>query len=177
MCARACTPVERHVVGGRAGSDRILPGSISRCPLPQAAQLAGRQVDRGAPGFGSPLPACARCIFCRELLHDAASSRRARGAFPSKYRADPGLVMIQNPSGRAGGPTISSAQFRSWAGRRQKYFDGLAFYRIKPEIVSTGADSRQGGRWRARVRISLRCSERLWNLNRRTMERRPICPR
>jgi hypothetical protein len=57
--------------------------------------------------------------------------------FLSKYQPDPGLVMIQDANNRKAGPTISSGQFRAWAGRRQKYFDGLAFYRITPEVVST----------------------------------------
>ena len=52
--------------------------------------------------------------------------------------------MIQNASTQGVGPSISSAQFRSWAGRSQKYFDGLAFYRIAPEIVSTGSQSQTG---------------------------------
>jgi hypothetical protein len=56
--------------------------------------------------------------------------------FLSKYRADPGLVMIQTTSSLKAGPTISSKQFRTWTRRRQKYFDGLAFYRITPEAVS-----------------------------------------
>ncbi len=56
--------------------------------------------------------------------------------FLSKYRADPGMVMIQNANSRNAGATISSKQFRAWAGRRQKYFDGLAFYRIAPQAVS-----------------------------------------
>ena len=64
--------------------------------------------------------------------------------FLSRYRSDPGLVMIQNPSVQGTGPSIPSAQFRSWAGRKQKYFDGLAFYRIAPEIVSTGSQFQTG---------------------------------
>jgi hypothetical protein len=64
--------------------------------------------------------------------------------FLSKYQADPGLVMIQNANNRKAGPTISSGQFRSWAGRRQKYFDGLAFYRITPEVVSTAPHIQTG---------------------------------
>jgi hypothetical protein len=64
--------------------------------------------------------------------------------FLSKYRADPGLVMIQDASNRKAGPTISSAQFRAWSGRRQKYFDGLAFYRITPEAVSTAPHIQTG---------------------------------
>jgi hypothetical protein len=64
--------------------------------------------------------------------------------FLSRYRADPGLVMIRNASSQGAGPSISSGQFRSWAGRRQKYFDGLAFYRITPEAVSTAPHIQTG---------------------------------
>jgi hypothetical protein len=64
--------------------------------------------------------------------------------FLSKYRADPGMVMIQNANSRKAGPTISSKQFRAWAGRRQKYFDGLAFYRITPEAVSIAPQFQTG---------------------------------
>ena len=62
----------------------------------------------------------------------------------SKYRVDPGLVMIQDANNRNPGPTISSGQFRAWAGRRQKYFDDLAFYRITPEAVSTARHIQSG---------------------------------
>lgn len=58
--------------------------------------------------------------------------------FLSKYQADPGLVMIENASSYSAGATISSRQFRAWSGRRQKYFDGLAYYRIAPQSVSVG---------------------------------------
>jgi hypothetical protein len=64
--------------------------------------------------------------------------------FLSKYRADPALVMIQYTNNRKAGPTISSRQFRTWAGRRQKYFDGFAFYRITPEVVSTSPHIQTG---------------------------------
>lgn len=64
--------------------------------------------------------------------------------FLSKYRADPGLIMIQTAGSFKSGPTISSRQFQSWAQRRQKYFDSLAFYRITPETVSTGLHFQTG---------------------------------
>jgi hypothetical protein len=49
---------------------------------------------------------------------------------------NPNLVLIQQEgSNDDARPTILPAQFRSWEGRRQKYFDGFAFYRVTRETM------------------------------------------
>jgi hypothetical protein len=59
-------------------------------------------------------------------------------------RMNPNLVMIEqegvNDDAEA---TILPAQFRSWQGRKQKYFDGFAFYRVTRQDV--GAEQATGG--------------------------------
>ena len=51
-------------------------------------------------------------------------------------KVNPNLVLIQRQeSNYDSPPSISPAQFRSWKARRQKYFDGFAFYRVTQESV------------------------------------------
>ena len=60
--------------------------------------------------------------------------RAERSVWPR--RVNPNLVLIQKEgSNEDSSPTISPAKFRLWEGRRQKYFNGFAFYRVTREIV------------------------------------------
>lgn len=60
--------------------------------------------------------------------------RAERSLWPRKV--NPNLVLIQD-EGSSGdsSPSIAPRQFRSWEGRKQKYFDGFAFYRVAQETV------------------------------------------
>jgi hypothetical protein len=80
--------------------------------------------------------------------------RAERSLWPRKV--NPNLVMIQaegfNDDSQ---PTISAAQFRSWEGRKQEYFDGFAFYRltretVQPRLPVSGAQAKSapGAAWR-----------------------------
>jgi hypothetical protein len=61
--------------------------------------------------------------------------RAERSLWPRKV--NPNLVMIEREGSRDDSePTISPQQFRSWEGRKQKYFDGFAFYWVSREAVS-----------------------------------------
>ena len=91
----------------------------------------GAQADRS---LAAPQGSASHCMLVLGAILAASYSMtlllpgvRAEH-FLSRYRADPGLVMIQDANSHKAGPTFSSKQFRAWAGRRQKYFDGLAFY-------------------------------------------------
>jgi len=65
---------------------------------------------------------------------------------PSRYQVNPGLILIQDAHYNNDSPaTIPLEEFRIWNGRAQRYFDGLAFYRIGREAVSTGSHSK--ARW------------------------------
>jgi hypothetical protein len=71
--------------------------------------------------------------------------RAERSLWPRKV--NPNLVLIQQEgSSDDSRPTIAPRQFRSWQGRRQKYFDGFAFYRGDREAVSPRAISRRAAR-------------------------------
>jgi hypothetical protein len=60
--------------------------------------------------------------------------RAERSLWPRKV--NPNLVMIQQEgSNDDSKPTISPKEFRAWEGRRQKYFDGFAFYRMSTEGI------------------------------------------
>ena len=65
----------------------------------------------------------------------------------SRYRIPPNLTMIQNA--RYSGdlvPTISAEQVRVWRGRKQRLFDGFAFYQVVREPVSSSSQSQTGVR-------------------------------
>lgn len=116
----------------------------------QDAFCLRRQGSRADRPLTAPQGSASHCMFVLGAVLAASYSMtlllpgvRAEH-FLSKYRADSGLVMIQNANNHKAGPTISSGQFRAWAGRRQKYFDGLAFYRITPEAVSTAPHIQTG---------------------------------
>lgn len=54
-------------------------------------------------------------------------------------KLNPNLVLIEAAAaGNAARPSIAPEQFRAWEGRKQRYFDGFAFYRVTEEAVETG---------------------------------------
>jgi len=59
--------------------------------------------------------------------------RAERSLWPRKVNSD--LVLIHQFDGDGLQATISPQQLRSWEGRRQRYFDGFAFYRVSQEDV------------------------------------------
>jgi hypothetical protein len=62
--------------------------------------------------------------------------RAERSLWPRKATQD--LVVIEESAASDDAhPTISFRQFTAWTARRQKYFDGFAFYRITRETVDT----------------------------------------
>lgn len=64
---------------------------------------------------------------------------------PSRYRVNPGLIMIQN-----GSPiddsfaTVESEKYRLWKTHSQRFFDGFAFYRLKRDRVLLRTGSAEG---------------------------------
>jgi hypothetical protein len=75
--------------------------------------------------------------------------RAERSLWPR--RVNPNLVLIQHEgSNDDTQPTILPAQFRSWEGRRQKYFDGFAFYRVTGEtMLQSGGQQAKAGSGKA----------------------------
>jgi hypothetical protein len=66
--------------------------------------------------------------------------RAERSLWPRKV--NPNLVLIQaQGSNYDPQPSIFPAQFRSWEGRKQRYFDGFAFYRVTREAVELGVEA------------------------------------
>ena len=62
--------------------------------------------------------------------------RAERSLGPRKVT--PGLVMIEDAAASDDAyPTISARQFGAWTARKQRYFDGFAFYRVRQEAVET----------------------------------------
>ncbi len=59
---------------------------------------------------------------------------------PSRYHVRPGLILIQDARHNDDlTATIGFKQLQNWKRNNQRYFDGLAFYRISREPVSTAA--------------------------------------
>jgi hypothetical protein len=100
-----------------------------------------------APSRGS----AAQCILV--LAGAAAASSLAALLLPGvraelrppPYEVRPGVILIQNArSGSDSVATIPFEEFQIWKERRQRYFDSLAFYRVRRETVFTEAGSRIG---------------------------------
>ena len=69
---------------------------------------------------------------------------RAEG-HPERYQVRSGLILIQDQTySDNGAATIPVERFRDWKTTNQRYFDGLAFYRIGREAVSAGAQGKAG---------------------------------
>ena len=64
---------------------------------------------------------------------------------PSRYRVNPGLIMIKN-----GSPiddsvaTVAVEKYRIWKASRQRFFDGFAFYRMKRDRVMVSTNGAEG---------------------------------
>jgi len=116
----------------------------------QDALCLRRQCRQGAMRFGPPRGSAAQCVLF--LAAVSAASCLAALVLPgvraerllSHYRAYSGAVLIQDADVDAGvdaggrgdaSPSIPPQQFREWAASPQRYFDGLAFYRVAPERV------------------------------------------
>ncbi len=72
--------------------------------------------------------------------------RAERSLWPRKV--NPNLVLIEQAAASDDArPTIAAEQFRAWKARKQKYFDGFAFYRVTREPVETelASSGTQGG--------------------------------
>jgi hypothetical protein len=54
------------------------------------------------------------------------------------YPARTGLVLIQKADAKAGKTAIPFEEYRMWSGRKQRYFDAFAFYRMSQENVLEG---------------------------------------
>jgi hypothetical protein len=103
---------------------------------------AGRQESRQQRLTVTAMDGTARqCIFAFVALLAASYAlslllpgvRAERSLWPRKV--NPNLVLIQQFDVDGSQATISPEQLRSWEGRRQKYFDGFAFYRVTQQQV------------------------------------------
>jgi hypothetical protein len=69
--------------------------------------------------------------------------RAERSLWPRK--ATPDLIVIEESAAIDDAhPTISFRQFNAWMARRQKYFDGFAFYRVAHETVDRDSTTNRG---------------------------------
>ena len=112
---------------------------------------AGRQ---GRPRFADIAGTPIQCLLILLVMLGASYAaalllpgvRAERSLWPRKV--NPNLVLIQQEGATDDSqPTISPMEFGAWEGRKQKYFDGFAFYRITSERVdaqlpSTGSQGR-----------------------------------
>ncbi|HUN87015.1 MAG TPA: hypothetical protein VMU48_21730 [Terracidiphilus sp.] len=110
-------------------------------------RLSWRTGTPHAPLHGSAL----QCILllCAGLTGTYVISLLLPGvraeSHPSNYQVNPGLVLIQNARyTNDSAATIPIQQFRGWKERKQEYFDGLAYYRIKAEMTSTSINEQIG---------------------------------
>lgn len=110
-----------------------------------------RRHSRQREPFASMRGSAAQCILwlAGALAVSYAISLLLPGvraeSHPLRYQVNSGLILIQNArSNNDSAATIPVEQYREWRGRTQPYFDGLAFYRINKETVSTGVQFKGG---------------------------------
>lgn len=61
----------------------------------------------------------------------------------SRYQVKPGLILIQDARyNNDSVPSITVEEYRTWKARRQRYFDGFAFYRVGREPISGAIDAK-----------------------------------
>ncbi|HEX4287063.1 MAG TPA: hypothetical protein VHZ28_18365 [Terracidiphilus sp.] len=103
--------------------------------------LALRRLDKKEPrtAFHGSAAECLLLLLtlfaASYLLSQLLPGVRAE-SHPSLYRVNPDLIMIQNAFASDDSlATISAEQYKLWKTRRQRYFDGFAFYRIARETV------------------------------------------
>jgi hypothetical protein len=62
---------------------------------------------------------------------------------PSRYQVRPGLILIQSAHvSDESVASITAHKFETWKSRRQRYFDGLAFYRMAWEMTENGTQGK-----------------------------------
>jgi MacB-like periplasmic core domain len=114
LCVRRITR-ERSEGAPSSRSRGFAAGSAMRCLLAMAAVLA---VSYG---------------LARVLPGVRAQSSEAR------WRMNPGLILIEDGTTTDDSvATIPAETYRDWKGRRQRFFDGFAFYRMQKERTATG---------------------------------------
>lgn len=114
--------LRRHSFSGE--SSAALRGSAGQCILGLAAALT---------------LSCAVALLLPRVRSEVQDSR---------YQVKPGLILIQyarhNNDSVA---TITVEQYRTWKARRQRYFDGFAFYRIDGELISRATATDAKASW------------------------------
>ena len=142
----ACTPAGGPA-GASQGQDQVTAFCLGAFQDALCLRRAGRAETPPLAGIeGTPrqclliLAAMLAASYAIALLLPGVCAERS--LWPR--RMNPNLVMIEqegvNDDAEA---TILPAQFRSWQGRKQKYFDGFAFYRVTRQDV--GAEQATGG--------------------------------
>jgi len=64
---------------------------------------------------------------------------------PSWYQVRPGTILIQDARyNNEAAATISADRYRLWKAKRQRYFDGFAFYQMSKQSVSAGSGAEAG---------------------------------
>ena len=71
------------------------------------------------------------CVVLARLLPTVHATEN-----PTLYRMNSGLVLIQNSQSEDNSrPTVPAQLFETWRARPQRYFDGIAFYRVQTEGI------------------------------------------
>jgi len=120
-------------------------------------QNRANQQARSSPLLGS----AGYCLLCLAVIVAVSGvvSLRLPGVRSAIHLAGsqprPGSILILDArADNLSAATISPRQFQAWKSARQRYFDGLAFYRIQLESVSTTLGART--QWRiARANANL----------------------
>ncbi len=135
---QACTPQSAPLWNGEREVAAFCLGAF------QDAHCLRREVGRKKIPFATTKGAAAQCMLFLGAVVTVSygvalllPGVRAEVS-SSRYRVPQDLVMIQSARyNQDSVPTLSAEQVRTWKGRKQRLFDGFAFYQIVQKPVST----------------------------------------
>lgn len=141
---RACAPIGATT---REGERKVTAFCLGAFQDAHCLRRSGRQSELPFAEMGGTARQCTLVVaallaasYAGTLLLPGVKAERS--LWPRKV--NPNLVLIEQTGSNGSRPTISSRQLRSWEGRRQKYFDGFAFYRVTQENVDAGFSLTEG---------------------------------
>ena len=146
--ARESTQIDREITwGGEKAMLRFCTGAIQDAWTLRRLSLERKELRTAFHGSAGECLLLLLALFAASyLLSQILPGVRAEN-HPALYRVNPNLIMIQDAFASDDSlATISIEKYKAWKARRQRYFDGFAFYRIAKESV-IGRDPRQE-RWK-----------------------------
>lgn len=143
---RSCAPAEAITLNTELPAARFCLGAFQDALCVRRIHLQGRSQSTSIRGTALKCIAGLAGTLVITLVFATALPGVRIERSPSRYQLRPDLVLMQNALyNDDSAATITGREFRNLIASRQRAFDGLSFYRIGKETLSSGTHS--GGRW------------------------------